>query len=332
MRLQVIDQVLLTRSPVGGIRCEKASVMLRRRGVQDVSQLKGGIHRYLEEFGGDGYFKGMNFVFDQRVAMTPAECQDTSDAHRSSHDVVGRCVACEAAFDELSGSRICTVCRDPLLVCLACQRQLREYHCHRHKAWKDCYFTFLEVFDRHRLVRQRKELVELRESLTNKNMRRTLMRQVEKIDARVKDLDSGLGIAEPGAPRRCRTCMDPLNKCDGLCWGFWKAMAHRGPKESTPSILPVEVGDLVEPGPHWNIMRLGSPAKDRGGVRSGKVVEVKSWGSGGSEMDSVTVKWDDDSIPSNRRSDCTPQIYRFGVIALDGSRMYDVQKKPTDSA
>jgi predicted sulfurtransferase len=40
----------------GGIRCEKASAMLRKRGVKDVSQLKGGIHRYLEEFGYDGYF------------------------------------------------------------------------------------------------------------------------------------------------------------------------------------------------------------------------------------------------------------------------------------
>jgi predicted sulfurtransferase len=49
----------------GGIRCEKASVMLKKRGVRDVSQLKGGIHRYLEEYGDQGFFKGRNFVFDQ---------------------------------------------------------------------------------------------------------------------------------------------------------------------------------------------------------------------------------------------------------------------------
>jgi UPF0176 protein len=35
----------------GGIRCEKASAMLKERGVEDVSQLKGGIHRYLEQYG-----------------------------------------------------------------------------------------------------------------------------------------------------------------------------------------------------------------------------------------------------------------------------------------
>eukprot|EP00977_Amphora_coffeiformis_P008217 scaffold1842_cov148-Amphora_coffeaeformis.AAC.1 len=314
----------------GGIRCEKASVMLKRRGVEDVSQLKGGIHRYLEEFGCKGYFRGMNFVFDQRVAMTPSECQDSiaSDSDQSStYDVVGKCVSCEAAFDELSGSRICTVCRDPLLVCPSCQSKMREYHCRRHKDWKECYFTFLEVFDSEHLVQQRKDLLNLRDSLVNKNMRRTLMKQVEKIDARLKDIKSGMANVDPNAPRRCRTCMDPLTKCDGLCWGFWKATALREANESTPPILPIEVGDRVEPGPHWNTMRLGTHTKDNDGARSGKVVEVKSWGSGGSEMDSVTVRWDEDSIPENRRSDRVPQIYRFGVIALDGSRLYDVQKR-----
>ena len=316
----------------GGIRCEKASVMLKRRGVEDVYQLRGGIQRYLEEFGDKGYFRGKNFVFDQRVAMTPSEYQDASDPNRSTHDVVGKCVACEAAFDELSGSRICTVCRDPLLVCPTCQEELREYHCRRHKPWKECYYTFLEVFGSEHLVWQRKDLLTLRDSLTNKNMRRTLMRQVEKIDARLRDLHSGVAKVEPNAPRRCRTCMDPKSKCDGLCWGFWKATAHRESNESTPPILPIEVGVIVEPGSHWNTMRSGTPVKDTGGVRSGTVVEVKSWGSGGSEMDSVTVKWDEESIPANRRSDRVPRVYRFGVIALDGSRLYDVQKRRSSSS
>jgi predicted sulfurtransferase len=37
--------------------------MLKKRGVEDVSQLQGGIHRYLEEYP-NGFFKGKNFVFD----------------------------------------------------------------------------------------------------------------------------------------------------------------------------------------------------------------------------------------------------------------------------
>ena len=55
----------------GGIRCEKASAYLRSKGVEDVSQLSGGIHRYLEQFGSKGFFKGANFVFDSRFLQRP---------------------------------------------------------------------------------------------------------------------------------------------------------------------------------------------------------------------------------------------------------------------
>lgn len=309
----------------GGIRCEKASVMLKRRGVSDVSQLKGGIHRYLEEYGDKGFFHGRNFVFDQRIAMTPSECQNTSTG--TAHDVVGRCVACEAPFDELSGSRICTVCRDPVLVCPTCQNTLREYHCRRHAAWKSAYFTFLDIFSREELVSQRNELVEIRDALDNKNMRRTLLRQVRKVEARLYDLDEGNATVDPKAPRRCRTCMESRELCDGLCWGFWRAGSERKATSSTPPLCSIEIGAFVEPGPDWNALRLGTHLKDSGGLRCGKVIEVKSWGSGGSNLDSVVVQWDEDSIPKKRRADRVPQIYRFGVIALDGRRMYDIQKK-----
>ena len=57
-----------------GIRCEKASAMMRKRGIDDVSQLSGGIHRYLERYGDTGFFRGKNFTFDLRVAMDPKEC------------------------------------------------------------------------------------------------------------------------------------------------------------------------------------------------------------------------------------------------------------------
>ena len=52
----------------GGIRCEKASVYLKAKGFENVFQLQGGIHRYLEEFpGADKKFLGRNFVFDSRM-------------------------------------------------------------------------------------------------------------------------------------------------------------------------------------------------------------------------------------------------------------------------
>ena len=73
----------------GGIRCEKASVVMMDAGFSNVKQLKGGILGYFEEVGGD-YWNGDCFVFDRRVAVNP-ELEET--------DVVQ-----------------CFACREPLLV------------------------------------------------------------------------------------------------------------------------------------------------------------------------------------------------------------------------
>jgi UPF0176 protein len=55
----------------GGIRCEKAAPWLELAGFQTVYQLDGGILKYFEECGG-AHFQGDCFVFDERVALTPA--------------------------------------------------------------------------------------------------------------------------------------------------------------------------------------------------------------------------------------------------------------------
>ena len=52
----------------GGIRCEKASVVMMNAGFENVKQLEGGILGYFEETDGS-YWKGDCFVFDQRVAV-----------------------------------------------------------------------------------------------------------------------------------------------------------------------------------------------------------------------------------------------------------------------
>lgn len=53
----------------GGIRCEILSVLMRNRGYQEVYQLDGGIVKYGEKFGDDGYWEGKLFVFDDRMQM-----------------------------------------------------------------------------------------------------------------------------------------------------------------------------------------------------------------------------------------------------------------------
>jgi UPF0176 protein len=52
----------------GGIRCEKAALVMREAGLDQVWQLEGGILKYLEETGG-APFHGSCFVFDEREAL-----------------------------------------------------------------------------------------------------------------------------------------------------------------------------------------------------------------------------------------------------------------------
>jgi UPF0176 protein len=109
MWLNVVVHMLISHAShsLGGIRCEKASVMLKRKGVANVAQLSGGIHRYLERYGRDGFFKGLNFTFDKRVAVKPdmsSQClsfktyTDLERIAEKSYEVVGKCVACAVSF------------------------------------------------------------------------------------------------------------------------------------------------------------------------------------------------------------------------------------------
>ena len=54
----------------GGIRCEKASVYLEKKGFSNVYQLKGGILNYLKKTNQKkSLWKGECFVFDNRVSL-----------------------------------------------------------------------------------------------------------------------------------------------------------------------------------------------------------------------------------------------------------------------
>jgi predicted sulfurtransferase len=302
----------------GGIRCEKASAMLQKRGVPDVNQLQGGIHRYLETFGENGYFHGKNFVFDQRVAI------DASN----NKQIVGLCINCSGLYDQLSGSRICTVCRDLVLVCYDCQSMLHEYHCQLHSSWKACYFTFLNHFGCVELRNQKSGLEKLLNESSSRNTKRTIRKQIAKVLERITALESGAVQVDRNAPRRCRTCREPETVCDGLCWGFWKRNTSTEQQASgTDNDHPtIEVGQCVKPGPDWNHVRLGDPSR----YKVGGVVQVKSWAGG--EQDCVAVLWDSESLLENhtdkskQREHQSPQIYRFGVLTKDSLRKYDVVK------
>lgn len=54
----------------GGIRCEKAAILMQEEGLDHVFQLEGGILKYFEETD-RAYYRGTCFVFDEREALEP---------------------------------------------------------------------------------------------------------------------------------------------------------------------------------------------------------------------------------------------------------------------
>ena len=74
----------------GGIRCEKASAYMKHKGFENVYHLEGGIIKYARdarENNLDIKFRGVNFVFDERLA------------ERISDDVIATCHQCGEFFD-----------------------------------------------------------------------------------------------------------------------------------------------------------------------------------------------------------------------------------------
>lgn len=61
----------------GGIRCEKAGLLLEKKGFSQIYQLEGGILNYFTNVGAKHY-EGECFVFDERIALDAnLQCTDT---------------------------------------------------------------------------------------------------------------------------------------------------------------------------------------------------------------------------------------------------------------
>lgn len=75
----------------GGIRCEKATCLLKREGFKNLYQLKDGIHTYMQKYPGQ-HFKGSLFVFDNRM-VTPVK-------DSPNREVVGRCIYCNKKCEQ----------------------------------------------------------------------------------------------------------------------------------------------------------------------------------------------------------------------------------------
>jgi UPF0176 protein len=71
-RLRSLKDKTVLMYCTGGIRCEKASALLRSKGFKNVFQLHGGIAAYQEQFGNE-HWQGECFVFDQRMTVRVEE-------------------------------------------------------------------------------------------------------------------------------------------------------------------------------------------------------------------------------------------------------------------
>ncbi|KAJ0002720.1 hypothetical protein NQD34_007869 [Periophthalmus magnuspinnatus] len=108
--LEVFREKRVLMYCTGGIRCERASAYLKSKEVcKEVLQLRGGIHRYLEQFP-QGHYRGKLFVFDERYAIS------------SNDDVISDCRYCGSPWDQYE---LCSSasCRQLVLSCPSCRRE-----------------------------------------------------------------------------------------------------------------------------------------------------------------------------------------------------------------
>ena len=221
----------------GGIRCEKASAYIRRNvdSVKEVKHLKGGIHKYLEEYGSDGLWQGKNFVFDSRQASSAEETRqgkegqvqqpltdvNDPDQHEGrKSDIVGKCLYCQAPYDTFGAHCVCAVCREPVLVCHLCQQATShgEFHCRQHFHLKDCYFANLERCSVSQLRQQLASLEAERQQIAVgrrfKQKRQTLAKQCTRVQKQIETINQQHKQDEDDSTKCVETSSLRLNQVD----------------------------------------------------------------------------------------------------------------------
>lgn len=108
------DKTILTYC-TGDIRCEYLSAYMQHKGFKDVYHLDGGIVKYGESFGDDGYWDGKCYVFDRR--MNIGFSNKTKD--------IAQCIECNK---HTSNQVNCDDCNKQIVLCTSCAS--KDYvHC-----------------------------------------------------------------------------------------------------------------------------------------------------------------------------------------------------------
>jgi predicted sulfurtransferase len=110
----------------GGVRCERASAMLRFKmgdSVGRVVQLQGGIEKYMKTFPEGGHWVGKNFAFDKRNANSAGEMWEPPAGTKEDPEILESavCVVCKQKEDKYQGHRKCSDCAVPVIVCDRCR-------------------------------------------------------------------------------------------------------------------------------------------------------------------------------------------------------------------
>ncbi len=102
-----------------GVRCEKMSALLLENGFNDVLQLEGGIHEFMQQYPGKR-FKGTLYTFDGRHTMH----------FGGDREIVGKCAYCSESTEQYVN---CSTpeCRGHYLACTDCVPEDRTRACKR---------------------------------------------------------------------------------------------------------------------------------------------------------------------------------------------------------
>jgi len=113
--MQYKDKKVVTYC-TGGIRCETATALLKKKGFADVYQLHGGVHVYGQEFP-DDYWEGKLYVFDERVAV-PINTPE-------NRKILSSCFHCQIPCDDYVNC-INAECNKRIILCPSCKIQWNE--------------------------------------------------------------------------------------------------------------------------------------------------------------------------------------------------------------
>lgn len=111
------DKTVLTVC-TGGVRCEKASGYLLKKGFKNVHQLDGGMVSYMEQYPGQN-FLGAMYSFDGRVVI---------DYDDGNHPVIGRCKKCGSPTEQIVDCRN-ESCHGQYLICESCFDKHNKIFC-----------------------------------------------------------------------------------------------------------------------------------------------------------------------------------------------------------